>query len=258
MPDYNLKSSQIRQWVQSCVAIVPAAGSASRFGRDKLFESLIDQEAVILKTLQSLSAWMPHIICVLRSDQIEPCRQAVLECKALQNHSIEYVEGGKLRSDSVLSGLYRAQKSLHSYQWALVHDGARPCLHASDLQDMLAYMSDHFNHADDAQSDALSEVGSILVEPQRHAMLYRPLVSSSEWRNMPRDQCLNILTPQIFPISLLIRAIQAYPHAYDESQAMMAYTNKNPNLIFSRFFNGKITVSEDIIIAQAILNARKK
>src|SRR5262245_63565356 len=65
--------------------------------------------------------------------------------------------GGETRRDSVHNGLVAMMGALHADDWVLVHDAARPCLPASNLQELIA----------ETRND---EVGGILALPVADTM----------------------------------------------------------------------------------------
>jgi 2-C-methyl-D-erythritol 4-phosphate cytidylyltransferase len=70
----------------------------------------------------------------------------------LQQDKIHRVDGGLARSDSVLAGLEYLSESFAEDDWVLVHDAARPCLGAQDIEDLIEKVCD-------------SGVGGILAQP---------------------------------------------------------------------------------------------
>src|SRR5262245_26413333 len=49
--------------------------------------------------------------------------------------------GGETRRDSVYNGLVAMMGTLDANDWVLVHDAARPCLPAADLQNLIREVS---------------------------------------------------------------------------------------------------------------------
>ncbi len=105
-----------------CVAVLLAAGSARRFGTDKLQSPLGGRPlltwalgtllaspavgAVQLVGSESNLAWLGQLVAEFDDEKLlDPCR------------------GGRVRSESTLAGLEAAGGD---WRWALVHDGARP------------------------------------------------------------------------------------------------------------------------------------
>ncbi len=154
--------------------------------------------------------------------------------------------GGTERADSVLNGL-RALMASHQpndHDWVLVHDAARPCLHADDLQRLIAAL----------QSD---EVGGLLAVPLTDTLK----AADSEQRvtaTPPRDGLWRALTPQMFRFSLLKRALeQASGKTITDESAAIESLGLKPKLITGRSDNIKITLPEDVRYAEFILRQRR-
>lgn len=167
----------------------------------------------------------PHIGALVRDARIRTC------------------VGGAERADTVLRGLDALEAD--DNDWVLVHDAARPCLHADDLSRLIAELS----------SD---EVGGLLACPVSDTLKSAD-AQGRVAATVPRDHLWRALTPQMFRYGLLRRAL---PHARergltvtDESSAVEALGHR-PKLVAGRADNIKITVPEDLAHAEHILRAR--
>jgi len=153
--------------------------------------------------------------------------------------------GGAERMDSVLAGLRALQDRAAPDDWVLVHDAARPCLSAIDLDRLL-------NEVDD---DA---VGGLLAVPVVDT-LKRADDGGRVSQTVPREKLWRALTPQMFRHAVLRRAIenaQARGVAVtDEAQAVEAL-GLQPRLVAGDADNIKITLPEDLPRAERILNSR--
>lgn len=156
---------------------------------------------------------------------------------------VRVVLGGESRAESVLAGL---QVVSSANAWALVHDAARPCLHAIDLDQLLAarYTNAH---------------GAILAAPVQNTLKRQhPEVAAIE-QTVSRENLWQAMTPQLFPCALLqtclTRALAAGCVITDESSAM-EYCGYRPRLIPGRNDNIKVTQPEDVVLATAIINYR--
>jgi 2-C-methyl-D-erythritol 4-phosphate cytidylyltransferase len=158
---------------------------------------------------------------------------------------IATTRGGVERMDSVLAGLRALQDRAVPDDWVLVHDAARPCLSASDLDRMLNELSD----------DA---VGGLLAAPVVDT-LKRADEGGRVSQTVPREKLWRALTPQMFRYVLLQRALESTQAkgvaVTDEAQAVEAL-GLQPKLVAGDADNIKITLPEDLPRAERILRSR--
>jgi 2-C-methyl-D-erythritol 4-phosphate cytidylyltransferase len=132
--------------------------------------------------------------------------------------------------------------------WVLVHDAARPCLDAQDLERLISRVAAHpvggllaVRVADTLKrADEAGECPMILGTQERSGL----------WR---------ALTPQMFRYAALCAALDA-AHAAgrvpsDEAQAL-EWRGERPLLIEGAASNLKVTTANDLVLAAAILRAR--
>jgi 2-C-methyl-D-erythritol 4-phosphate cytidylyltransferase len=130
--------------------------------------------------------------------------------------------------------------------WVLVHDAARPCLHAEDLARLLARTAD------------AAFPGGLLAAPVADT-LKRSDGTGHVVQTVCRDHLWRALTPQIFRWGPLFAALTAAEQdgvrVTDEAQAMERRGHA-VELVPGRPDNLKITHSEDLVLAQAVLASR--
>jgi 2-C-methyl-D-erythritol 4-phosphate cytidylyltransferase len=126
--------------------------------------------------------------------------------------------------------------------WVLVHDAARPCLRASDLDRLLDHGCAH-------------DVGAILATPVRDT-LKRADVRGCIERSEPRERLWRALTPQLFRRAALERALDAAQeaglHVTDEAMAIERL-GLSPLLIEGAEDNLKVTTPADLALAEFLL-----
>jgi 2-C-methyl-D-erythritol 4-phosphate cytidylyltransferase len=156
---------------------------------------------------------------------------------------ISFVVGGAERGDTVLCGLQSLPAA--NDDWVLVHDAARPCLHADDLAKLIAQVSN-----DPAGGLLACRVSDTLKKSD---------AGGSVEATVPRDKLWRALTPQMFGFDLLRRALLTAKEravaVTDESSAVEMLGIK-PKLIAGRSDNIKITMPEDLAYAESILRIR--
>jgi len=111
--------------------VVPAAGRGSRFGGAIPKQYLtLHAKPLLLLTLERL-AEHPRVsglmVAIAADDHRWP---GISTCVA---KPVATAVGGTLRSDSVLAGLRALRDKVRDDDFVLVHDAARPCVLAADI-----------------------------------------------------------------------------------------------------------------------------
>jgi 2-C-methyl-D-erythritol 4-phosphate cytidylyltransferase len=223
-------------------AIVPAAGSGSRFGAEKpkQYLSLLGRP-MIFHTLAALVACpeIDRVWVVLSPDDDEWRRYDWSDLGA----KLETVRcGGKTRAESVTNGLQAAAMMAADDDWVLVHDAARPCLSAEMLSNLISDLAD-------------DPVGGILAVPVADT-LKRADAAQRVAVTEPRDGLWQAQTPQMFRYARLLEALTQCAEVTDEAGAIEALGLK-PKLVSSDTTNLKVTYPADLALAAMILRGRK-
>ncbi|UCV01818.1 2-C-methyl-D-erythritol 4-phosphate cytidylyltransferase [Dechloromonas denitrificans] len=223
-------------------AIVPAAGSGSRFGAEKPKQYLnLLGRPLIYHTLAALVACpeIERVWVVLSPDDPYWPQHDWSELGA----KLETVRcGGATRAASVANGLQAAAMVASDDDWVLVHDAARPCLSAA----MLAGLFEEL--ANDA-------VGGILAVPVADT-LKRADAGQRVAATEPRDGLWQAQTPQMFRYGRLCEALEKCRAVTDEASAIEALGLK-PKLVRGDATNLKVTFPADLALAAMILRGRK-
>jgi len=157
--------------------------------------------------------------------------------------------GGATRAQSVLNGLDhpRATRLIGADDWVLVHDAARPCLGAQQIEHLL---------------DALENdpVGGLLAVPLADT-LKRADAQQRVCATEPRENLWQAQTPQMFRYRLLREALaaaaaRAMAGITDEAGAVEAL-GYAPKLVHSEGRNLKVTYPQDKALAELILLIRQ-
>jgi 2-C-methyl-D-erythritol 4-phosphate cytidylyltransferase len=224
--------------------VIPAAGAGRRFGGD-----IPKQHAPLAGTTvleASLLVFLDDERCrgvVLAMADDDAQRVALAQrLPAL----VRIVTGGAQRCESVLRGLEALAGRLGDEDWVLVHDAVRPCLSRADLDRLLS-------------AGSTSRHGALLAAPLADTVKYADGALCSE-ETVPRERLWRALTPQMFRFRQLCTALmQAQVAARaptDEAQAI-EWLGDRPLLVAAMHSNIKITTTEDLAIAAAILAARE-
>jgi len=223
-------------------AIVPAAGSGSRFGAEKPKQYLdLLGRPLIFHTLKALTACpdIERVWVVLAPDDPWWPRTDWSELGA----KLETVRcGGATRAESVSNGLQAAAMVAADDDWVLVHDAARPCLSPAMLDALFADLAN-------------DPVGGILAVPVADT-LKRADAEQRVAVTEPRDGLWQAQTPQMFRYGLLCDALQQCRDVTDEAGAVEAL-GLRPKLVRGDATNLKVTYPADLPLAAMILRARK-
>lgn len=223
------------------VTVVPAAGIGARMGAEipKQYLPLLGK-TVIEHTLSKLLTH-PRIGQVVVA--LGPQDQWFDELSIARNENIIRVNGGKERADSVLAGL----QACHDYEWVLVHDAARPCLTHADIDALIT-------------AALASEAGAILGSQVRDTMK-RTDENGNIISTVDRAQLWHALTPQMFPLPLLFKALTVALDnglAITDEASAIECQGLQPKMVVGRADNIKITRPEDMPLAALFLQQQKK
>jgi len=223
-------------------AIVPAAGSGSRFGAEKpkQYLSLLGRP-LIFHTLAALVACpeIDRVWVVLSPDDPYWFQHDWSDLGA----KLETVRcGGETRAESVTNGLQAAAMVASDDDWVLVHDAARPCLSAEMLKSLFADLAN-------------DPVGGLLAVPVADT-LKRADAEQRVAATEPRDGLWQAQTPQMFRYGRLLEALKNCTAVTDEASAIEALGLK-PKLVSGDSTNLKVTYPADLALAAMILRGRK-
>lgn len=223
-------------------AIVPAAGSGSRFGGEKPKQYLdLLGRPLIYHTLAALTACpdIERVWVVLAPD--DPWWPQY-DWSGL-GAKLETVRcGGATRAESVANGLQAAAMVAADDDWILVHDAARPCLSAAMLERLFAELAD-------------DPVGGILAVPVADTVK-RADAEQRVAATEPRDALWQAQTPQMFRYGQLQKSLENEIAVTDEAGAIEAAGLK-PKLVRGDSTNLKVTWPADLALAAMILRARQ-
>lgn len=227
-------------------AVIPAAGAGRRFGAalPKQYLSLAGK-AIQQHTLDRLTG-MPELSRVVVAIAADDERARTLPY--VRPERLQFVTGGGERMDSVMAGLEALQAAgAGPDDWVLVHDVARPLLRPEDVRRLLAELAD-------------DPVGGLLANPVRDTMK-RSDAGGRIDSTVCREQLWHALTPQMFRLGLLLRALRS---ARDEGvvvtdeAAAIERLGLQPRLVSGARDNLKITFPDDLPLAEALLLAQRQ
>jgi 2-C-methyl-D-erythritol 4-phosphate cytidylyltransferase / 2-C-methyl-D-erythritol 2,4-cyclodiphosphate synthase len=220
---------------------MPAAGSGRRFGglTPKQYLPLAGRSVIE----HALAPFVADPRCAGIVVALDAADTTFGTLPPARDARLRRVTGGARRCDSVRNALAAIDDGEDS--WVLVHDAARPCAAAGDVDALLAACVD-------------DEVGGVLAAPVADT-LKRADAARRVIKSPPREGLWRALTPQMFRLGLLRRALQEAQgtgrEPTDEAQAV-EWLGKAPRLIAGDPGNIKITTAADLAVAEAQLVQR--
>jgi 2-C-methyl-D-erythritol 4-phosphate cytidylyltransferase len=224
-------------------ALVPAAGSGRRFGGEVPKQYLHAAGKPLVE--HALDALLSHpevdgaVVALAAGDPRWP------GWTTLHGKPVLACIGGGERADSVLAALHALPADVAADELVLVHDAARPNLHAGDITRLIAAAAAHPD-------------GAILAAPVRDT-LKRADGEGGIAATEPREALWRAFTPQAFRRDLLQRALAdaqaAGIVATDEAMAV-ELLGLHPALVEGREDNLKVTTPADLALAEVLLARR--
>ncbi len=225
------------------VALVPAAGTGTRFGNgrpkqyvDLLGKPMLAHSVEMLGRHPRISA----VAVVISADDtwFQRFDWEVSGAK-LQFHRV----GGQTRAQSVRNGLLALDGDVGSDDWVLVHDAARPCLSVELLDRLIDGVGD----------DAIGGLLAVRIADTLKSVDDSNRVNGTR----SREGLWGAQTPQMFRRGLLERALTEMQsnEVTDESSAV-EWLGFQPLIIESVAENLKVTFPGDHKLAETILGAR--
>lgn len=263
----------------SCYALIPAGGVGSRFGSVIPKQYLEVAGKTVLEWALApfiRASWICKIlVVVLERDAIAPV--------LFQDQSKVMVlpSAGKTRRDTVLAGLEAIQIlccagfelsgvseflthnqsiDLRTWNdaegadtvgqgsdtidpWVVVHDAVRPGLDTDTLDKLRYAVQGH-------------PVGGLLGVPVHDTLKRCPQgAENSVVETLSRDGLWHAQTPQMFRLSLILKALSCFPDATDESVALER-SGYAPVLVEGNSLNFKVTTQADWVLMQALLTQK--
>ncbi len=230
----------MRYWL-----VMPAAGAGRRFGGPKQFAAL--RERTVLE--MALQPFIDDAQCLGGAIALAPGEPRRRELQAQVPARFELIDGGDTRAHSVVNGLVALAARADALDWVLVHDAARPCLSAADLARLVG--------------QGAAGPGALLAVPVADTVKRAEARAESEparcAATLSRESLWLAQTPQMFHLGALRTALEQALGCgrtpTDEAQAM-EWQGVAATLVEARDSNIKVTGASDLLLAQAILQAR--
>ncbi len=217
--------------METSSAIVVAGGSGKRFGGKKQFINL-EGELVLKITVKAFDIpYIDRIIVVVPEEDVDEVQPLL---KGFKNE-IKIVSGGKSRHISVMNGLNAAGNC----DIALIHDGVRPFI----TEQLIKRVIDGIKEAD----------GCIPVLPVTDTIK----ISENGFirKTVPREHLFTVQTPQAFWMQKILDAhnkAMGREFIPTDDSVLIEESGGTVKIVEGERFNIKITLPEDMILAEAI------
>ena len=226
------------------VAVVPAGGTGKRMGAGTPKQFLmLDGVPMMLHALRVLerAPGVTEVILVVPKEERDRALAEVVERHGLKK-VLKVVPGGATRQESVQHGLNEVDKDV---EIVVVHDAVRPFVTEDRIERSIEAARQHG--------------GAIVAVPMKDT----PKQAGPDrliQRTLDRTELWLAQTPQTFRRALVVEAYRtaamAHVHATDDA-ALVERLGHKVAIVEGSWENIKITTPEDMILAEAILAARK-
>ena len=215
-------------------AVIVAGGKGSRMGTPIAKQYLeLDGLPILMHTLNKFHTYDPSIslILVIPSTDFDFWEELCGNYNFKQPHKV--VDGGQTRFQSVKNGLqYVEENSL-----VAIHDGVRPLVDAVTIGSSFEIAKDKGN--------------AVVAMPLKDSIRE---VNNGLSKAKDRSKYQIVQTPQTFKSELIKSAFETEElDAFTDDATVLEHAGYRINLVEGNYKNIKITTSEDLIVAEALL-----
>ena len=227
-------------------AVVPAAGTGRRFGGDrpKQFSLLLDRP-VLAWTVERLASVpvVDRVVVAAPAGSLRETQRMLMEQVATRpGVALTAVAGGRRRQDSVAAAL--AATAAAPSDWVAVHDGARPCLSAMDLEAVVRAAAEG------------SRAGAVLGRPVSDTL--KTVREGRLGATVDRATFFRAETPQVFRAAELAAALdRAAEQEVEVSDESSLFEPGSVAAVVASRPNPKLTDPSDRATIEALLRSRR-
>lgn len=232
--------TRVKKTYPFVTAVVAAGGTGARMGENKLLIEL-DNIPVLAHTLLALenSDMVKEIIVSAHPDFLVEYAQISRFYGVQKLRAV--IVGGDTRTKSVLRGVLEAGKET---KFVLVHDAARPFVKPEDIDTVCQ-----------KAFDTGAATAAIHVRDT-----FKIVSGDKVTGTVPRENLVQVQTPQVFDIELLkgalSNAVEKNMEVTDDCAAVEAL-GYAPFVVFTAEDNIKLTTPTDLVFADGILRSRE-
>ena len=236
---------------QAIWLVLPCAGIGQRLGADIPKQYLQLQGQTIVEHSIQAFADRDDITGIVLAVAANDSWLKGLPLVGKWQDKIHIVEGGQERADSVKNALDYLQRQdlCQADAWVCVHDAARPCIKQTDVDKLFTALDTTY----------VQEHGALLALPSfntlKQTSSHRDVLSSEA--TIDRSSVWQALTPQIFPLEKLSKALQTAEQqglSVTDDASAMELSGFSPLLVEGSAQNIKVTTVEDLSLAEFYLS----
>ena len=248
----------IKEQLKSISLILLSAGKGKRYGKKKQFE-LLNHQPIFQHSINTFLRFkeVKEIIMVVSKEDVNYYQDYfnsnnIKEILKENLVTLKIVNGGKERFLSVINGL---EKVSISNDFVFIHDAARPLIHYEDVKSIIKILD-----------KSKENLGILPVELVKDSMKMVEIIDNCEIvkENLVRNNIRIASTPQVFPRENIVKAYEDLKVSLqtgkeyfptDDSEVFSKYRGKVMCYLL-RFSNPKLTIQEDFLYIEGLLNQR--
>ena len=228
--------------MKNTIAIIPAAGSASRMGFDKI-TSKLSGIPLLARTIQAISAAdsISGIIVAVSPEKITEVKKNIVD-KYNLNKVIKVVAGGNTRTETVWNALQAIEQPV---EIVTIHDGARPFISTDVIEESI---------------EAAKQFGGAIVATKVIPTIKEVNSDNEILRTIERSKLWAAATPQVFRYEEFLEAYKEFLNGNIERESItddaqiFELSGKKVRIVEGNPENIKITTPFDWKIAEAYSN----
>ncbi len=216
-------------------AVIVAAGSGTRMGRDKLLIDLCGKTTIV-RSVEAFknTGFFDEIILVASEKNMESI-SSEMENQSLSD-DVRIILGGSSRGESSFLGINAAKG-----EYVLIHDAARPLVSAQTIEDTLS---------------ACIKSGAAAAGVKSKDTIKQVSPDNTISATVPRESAVLIQTPQGFKRADILSAYSEYGFNETDDCSLMEKMGASIAIVEGSYENLKLTTAEDVVTAEGILKKR--
>ena len=230
-------------FVNKTVVVIAAAGSGTRMSSDvKKQYLLLEDKPIIYHTIKKFDEIeeINSITIVCDRDGMEYVEKEILNSYTF-NKSVNLVEGGATRTESVLNGLLSLELDT---EYVLVHDGVRPFIKSDVIRQ--------------AMKETWS--GKSVVVCSKTVDTVKVVEDGRVVKTLDRSVLWNAETPQCFDYGLILEKVKEAMELdvrFTDEASILEYFDYDVHIVENIHPNIKITMPKDLIYGQYLLKGEE-
>lgn len=226
-------------------ALVVAAGKGNRIGGDipKQYLSLCGNPILYHTLKRLIETQLFDVIAIVVAEEWRYSEELAQVLNEFKDSNLLIVSGGKERADSVYHGLLAMKPLLDNHDLVMVHDGVRPFITASLINDLKNLAETHGS--------------AIPVIPLKDSIRKREFQNPDITQALDRSHLVAVQTPQAFDFYKLLNAFElagSSKSSFTDEASLYEHFVDPVKTTKGSDFNFKITTPFDLLIANALLN----